>query len=418
MSVETLLAATEASAASAVTAPPPSAPPEELKTPAEVPPVTTEGQPVDTPATEPEQDQEPDLEVIPETSGDFPKYKELFKDHPELRQIVGRERAFSELAPGGSLAELREIVQRIPSVSDAEQLVADAEVKRSFGETFREDPTTFVESLKESDPYAFQNFATRLPEILAEAEPELYKQQAKAYTDQVLTNVLLYAQQAGNQALYDAVQLIARDGLGTRLGMQPAPVTRGNSELDKLRREKQEREQSDAQAQFTSFWNQTDNVVIETTTGEISSAIKKALPQATEAQTKRMVQEAYSKSLELINQQPQTLAQIEKYRADALKGRRGIAEHKAIVSYITARMKTPVTQAVKQVVSEWTAQVLKLNHAEIEKKKTIAANSKDVGTGPQGTTSAAAGAPPANGKPRHVSDVLKELAAGTYVPKK
>jgi len=70
----------------------------------------------------------------------------------QLRQIIGRERAFSELAPNGSFQELKQIVERIPSLADAEQLVADADSKRTFSQTFREDPMQFAESLKESDP--------------------------------------------------------------------------------------------------------------------------------------------------------------------------------------------------------------------------------------------------------------------------
>jgi hypothetical protein len=155
-------------------------------------------------------------------------------------------------------------------------------------------------------------------------------------------------------------------------------------------------------------------VVINSTVTEIESAIKKALPTATEAQLKRMVKESYDRTLELMNAQPQTIAQINAYRENAKRGKQGIAEHNAIVSYINGRMKLVVPKAAKSVIDEWSGQVLKLNQDKTDKQKAIAARTKDVGSGPQGTSSAAGAVPVKTGANRHTKDVFAEIEAGTY----
>lgn len=367
-------------------------------------------QPTDGAVAEPEVEQEPNLEETPETSGDFAKYKPLFKENPELRNIIGREQAFSSL---GSFSEVREIVQRIPTVADAEQLVADSESKRELGRTFREDPTTFVESLKESDPYAFQKLAQELPGVLAESDPAAWGAQARTYSNAVLTNLAQIAHQEGNQDLLTAIHVVAQK-LGARLGAEPTPQ-RGNSEVERLRKQAQDRDEADKEAAFNTFWQSTDQVVIDDTVGQIEAAIKKALPSATQAQLQRMVKEGYDRTLELMNQQPQTLSAINQYRDGARKGRQGIAEHKQIVQFITGRTKLVVPKAVKGVIDEWSGQVLKLNTENIQKKTALAAKTRDVGTGPGATTSAAAPTNAGQGK-LHTKEIWDRLDKGTYVP--
>jgi hypothetical protein len=416
MPVETLPVETAASVAaedptktapSAVEAPP-------TETPATVPP--PEETPAEKPAEgEPIEETEPDLEAQPETSGDFAKYKPLFKDNPELRNIIGRERAYSEL---GEFSEVREIVQRIPTIADAETLVSDAENKRILGQTFREDLPAFVESLKESDPLAFQNFAKQLPELLAETDEALWVEQARTYTGRVLSNAFSIAQSSGDAELQKAVDMVARS-LGVSIGQQPSQPARGNSEVERLRRELADRNKQDADAEFDSFWNETDGAIISSATSEIESAIRKALPAVEDAQLGRMKKEAYEQVLGLLNAQPQTVSQVNSYREAAQKGRRGIADHKAIVNFMTQRARQVIPKAVKSVVDEWSGKVLKLNTDKLNKRKDIAASTKDVGSGPQGTTSAATSLPSnTNGKPRSADTILKELAAGTYVARK
>ena len=414
-------AAPPASVAGAVATPP--APPtgtvvEEPK----VPPVEGQPETPETPSTtaiaEPEA--EVNLDEVPEGSGDFAKYKDLLKAHPELapelKQIIGREKAFSELAPNGSFTEMREILTRIPSLDDAEQLVADSENHRTLAKTFREDAATFVESLKDSDPLAFQKFATELPDVLAQTDEKLYSEQARVYSNRVLTNLDIIAANSGNADLQQAVRMVAQ-ALGARLGVEQQQAPRQASEASRLRKQIEERDQKDAEAAFSSFWDQTDRVVIDHSVSSIEASIKKALPSATQAQLQRMVNEAYEKTLQLLNAQPQTISQINTYRENAKRGKQGIADHKAIVSYITGRTNLVIPKAVKGVIDEWSGQVLKLNTESIEKRQALAAKTKDVGSGPQGTTSAAGPASAGNGKARHINDILSEIATGNYKPK-
>lgn len=420
MSVEALIAATETKAAAATPAATPAATEPEVKpvvTPAEEPKPgevkPAEGQPEIAQAeTAVEETTEINLDEVPETSGDFPKYKELFRANPELRQIVGREKAFSEL---GNFSDVREIVSRIPTVEDAETLTEQAENARSFGETFRGDRTKFVESLKESDPLAFQALVSELPEILASTDEKLYIEQARTFTNRVMTNTLALAQQSGDAELLKAVQIVAQ-----YLGVQhsdASPRTADTSEAARLRKQIADRDKSDANQAFESFWNSTDEVIIGNTVSEIDRTLKQALPNATEKQLSRISREVYSKTLEMLNAQPQFRQQLDSFRANAMKGRQGIADHKALVDFATRRAKLVIPKVAKDVISEWSSEILKLDKETLDKKKQIAASTKDVGSGPQGTTSAAS--TQANGgggtKPRHVSDVFTEIENRNYV---
>src|SRR5882672_12175639 len=164
MSLEAVMQKVEtaASGAATTTAASPTAqePTKEVQQPVEGQPKLVVEEPIKLAAEEPtsqvtEPEAEPDLDLIPEGSGDYEKFKKVFETHPELKSelkhIIGREKAFSEMAPNGSFSDTREILQRIPTVEDAETLTEQAENARSFGETFRSDRSTFIESLKESD---------------------------------------------------------------------------------------------------------------------------------------------------------------------------------------------------------------------------------------------------------------------------
>jgi len=407
MSLETVLAATEASVASA-TAPAPSPSAESAKptTPAEEPKVIPAEQPI---PAEPIEETEPNIEEAPETSGDFQKYKPLFKDNPELRNIIGREKAFSEL---GNFSDVRAIVERIPTVEDAETLVSKAEAAEKFGQTFRGDLPLFLESLKDSDPLAFQQFATKLPDVLAETSPELFSEQARIYTNRVMSNVLATAQQSGDKDFLAAVQMVAQ-----YLGIQPGQGSQprsDNSEAARLRKQLADRDQTDASQAFQSFWGQTDEAIIGNCVTEIDRTLKHALPNATEKQLQRISREVWAKTLENLNAQPQFRSQLDGYRSSAMKGRQSIADHKAIVDFSTRRAKLVIPKVAKDVISEWSKEVLQLSTETLTKKKDIAASTKDVGTGPQGTTSAATPSTNGNGKPRSLNSIYEQIESGTY----
>lgn len=402
--LDKLSTAASAAAAAPATTPVVTEEPKVPVIPAEAPPKvdTPEGTPTEVPAEEPGEEVEPNLEEQPETSGDFAHYKPLFKEHPELRNILGREKAFSEL---GEFSTVREVMTRVPTVEDAETLVSDADTKREFSRSFREDQSTFISSLKESDPLAFQQLASKLPEILAETDLRLWQEQARAYIAPVLSNAFTIAQSQQDTELAKAVQMVSQ-ALQMPLGA-PAPRQEANPELERLRREKAERENSDKTAAFDSFWGQTDNAIIESTVGEIEKTLKTAVPQATPQQLKRMVGEVYQKTIETLGAQPQFTSQIQTYRSNAEKGRMGIADHKAIVDFSLRRAKLVIPKAAKDIITEWNSGIIQNGKSEIEKKQAIAKTTKDAGTGPQGTS--AVSTTPATTGPRHLKDVWKDL---------
>lgn len=407
------MAAIEAPPAAAV-APPVTPTPEE--TTAAVPPAADATLPTDQPTDgaapetqEPEQ--EPNLEETPETSGDFAKYKPLFKEHPELRNIIGREQAYSSL---GQFSEVREIVQRIPTVADAEQLVADSENRREMGRTFREDVPTFVESLKNADPLAFQQFIQELPSVLAETNPEMYSAQNRVHANNFLTRMAEIAHEEGNQALLDAVNALAQRA-GARLGAQQQQQPRGNPELERLRKEKQEREQADNQAALTVFNTSVDDAVGEDMLTQIDKTIKDKFPSATQKQLVAMVRETYERSMDMLRAQPQTMAQVNQFHENAGRGKRGDQDKRSAIQFITGRTRLIVPKAIKVTFDEWSPSIIAVNKDTIDKKTALAAKTRDVGTGPGATTSAAAPTNAGQGK-LHAKDIFAKLADGTYVP--
>lgn len=363
------------------------------------------------PLAEVEEELEPNLEETPESSGDFAKYKHLYKDNPDLRNIIGRERAFSDL---GDYSEVKGVIEKVPTVADAEDMSTKAENHRLMGEAFRESPEEFFGSLAESDPRAFETSLSRLPEILAEEHPNLYSAQAREYSNRVISNVLAIAQNSRDEELLKAAQVVAQF-----LGVQRFAASDAqprNSEAEKYKRQLRERDEADANAAFENFYNQTDEAIIDTGVSEIESTIKRALPDATQGQLKRLVTEAWDKVRSTMGAQPQTSSELtNRLQRARTNGRMGINEHKEIVSFATRRMKLIIPRICKDIISEWSKDVLQRNQKEITTKKDIAQKTRDAGSGPQGTTSAAA-APASSNKRRTSEDIYKELENRTYVP--
>jgi len=426
MSLEAVMQKVEtaASGAATTTAASPTAqePTKEVQQPVEGQPKPVVEEPIKPVVEEPtsqvtEPESEPDLDAIPEGSGDYEKFKKVFESHPdlktELKHIIGREKAFSEMAPNGSFSDTREILQRIPTVEDAETLTEQAGHAQEFGRTLREDRAQFVESLKISDPLAFQALVSELPDLLAQTDEKLYESQARTFTNRVMTNTLALARQSGDEELFKAVQIVAQ-----YLGVQHSeafPRAADTSEAARLRKQLEERDQNDANQAFTSFWNATDEVIIGTTVAEIDRTLKQALPNATQKQLERMSKEVYAKTLETLNAQPQFRTQLDSYRNSAMKGRQGIADHKALVDFATRRAKLVIPKVAKDIISEWSSEIMKLSNETLDKKKAIAAATKDVGNGPQVTTSAASTQGNGAGKPRHMNDIFSEIENRNYV---
>src|SRR5215469_14052740 len=177
--VDALATQTEVGAAPPVAVEEPKAQPSPAEEPK--PEIAAEGQP--SAEAEPQPEAEVDLDAKPESSGEYSKYKPLFKDNPELRNIIGREAAFSEL---GDFSEVKGIIERIPTLEDAETMASASENLRSFGETFRSNPTDFFLTLRDNDASAASRLVSALPQVLAETDPSLYSEQARFYTSNVL----------------------------------------------------------------------------------------------------------------------------------------------------------------------------------------------------------------------------------------
>lgn len=411
--LEQKFAKIESNAASAAAIP--GTPSPSVETPA-TPPAAVPGQ--ETPAEKPIEGVEPeeaevDLEAAPESSGDFSKYKPLFQENPELRQILGREKAFSEMQGEQPFSEFKEIHERVPTLADAERLVEESSNAREFGRTYRENPVQFVESLRQSDPNAFGKLISDLPNILAKTDVNSWRAQATSYLDPVLANLHGIAVRENNEALQQAVQLVAQS-LGIAPGSRTAAV--GNSEVEELRKKLAEKENSEGQQAFQNFWSQTDAKVMDQSVSEIESTLKKIVPSATEPHMKRMVGEVYTNLLAALGAQPQFVAQVDTYRQNAKKGRMGISDHNAIVDFSFKRAKLAIPRIARDVAAEWNESILQTNNKKIEQKSAIAAKTKDVGSGPQATTSAAA-AVPKSGKMTS-EDIFKAMESGTYVPPK
>lgn len=358
-----------------------------------------------TEAVEPEP--EVDLDETPESSGDFDKYKPLFAANPELRAILGREQAFSDIAPNGSFRELKSIVERVPSLEDAETLANDSANHRAMGETFRRDPLGFTESLKENDPFAFQQFAQRLPEILAQTDPALYEQQAKFYSNGVLDHLFTAAQRSGNEQDALAVQMVARQ-LGVQLGGQRLQPINDNSEVARLRRELAEKNNSDAQGRAESFWDGTQTEHYQTSASEIESMIKTSSPNVTPGQLKRMTSEVWEKVNSRLAQQPQTMAQINQFKASVGKGKTGASDHKAIVDFAMRRTRQLMPIVWKEVSKEWSDQVVATNKEKLDKKKGVTSTAAPV------VTSSARQPAAKTGLKKTFGNVFDALRNGTY----
>src|SRR5262249_43891095 len=262
---------------------------------------TTDQKPLETSDAIDASEAEVDLEAAPESSGDFAKYKPLFAENPELKQILGREAALSELQGDTPWSEFKQIHEMVPTLADAETLTEEANNAREFGRIYRESPSEFVENLRESDANAFSKLALELPEILAKVDVNLWRQQAEAYIDPVLQNLYGIARSEKNEELVKAVQLVFQS-LGIS-GRRAAPIA--NSEVEELKNKLKQRDEADQEAAYNDFRETTDSAIQEHTVSAIADALKQAAPTATEAQMKRMVQETYAALLKSLGGQPE-----------------------------------------------------------------------------------------------------------------
>lgn len=362
-----------------------------------------------------EDEQEPDLEAAA-SQEQISKYKDAYKLHPELRNIVARHNAILELFPDG-FKEARELREMIPTLEDAERLNNEAEQYRAMGEAFRSDPVGYIESLKESDAGAFLQLAKEMPQTLATLDVGAYREQARYYVTAVLENLQTALEGSDDKELQDALKLVTSRGLGMNLGSSAA--TRSNrpdprdAELERLRRRENARQREGASEAFQEFHQQVETGYSDAVVTDIEAKIKAALPTASEPQLKRMVRETWDQLQDKLAEQPQTKAQTAKAYEAARNGRVGLAEQRNLVDFLVRRAKATVPGLIKAVVTDWSSNVLRLNGKEIKERKEVAERTRDAGSG--------AGAGGGTGKPvekpkgpRTTAQIVEELRTGTY----
>ena len=356
-----------------------------------------------------QEEQELNLDEAPEGTGDFSKYKEHFKTSPELRQILGQHKAMTELRGEQPFSEFRAIHELFPTLQDAEEVSNLANQHREMGRVLRESPQDFLDSLRESDSNAYSKLVQSLPQILAEEDRELYSSQARYYVSEVMDN--LYRAGQGNQEFLTALGTVAQ-ALGINMGM-PNATRPANTEADKLRQQLKDREEADRQQQYQNFHSSVETSFMENVVTEIESGVKKLIPTANQEQLEIIVPRIWQAVNSRLEAQPQTKADVQKRYESARKGRTGQAEQREFLDFLNRKAKLVLPLAIKEEVNKWTKAALATNNTKTEKKQDIAARSRDVGSGPQGTSSVSASQP--NGKPRKFNEIIGELQSGTYV---
>jgi signal transduction histidine kinase len=230
-------------------------------------------------------------------------------------------------------------------------------------------------------------------------DKNLWIEQRTETFQEILDNAAQIAQSNGDQVVLDAARAIAQS-MGLRLGMSLAKprVDPRDSELERLRKQEQERTSNDHRQNYDSFRNSINEEYIETVTQEIETDLKAALAKANLADAgdsvlKRMVKDAYDRLDEKMNSQPDTRKRMSEAFQAAFRDRRmSASDRKGILDFVTRRARATRPAVVREVVEEWTKSILGANRKTIQTKQTVAATTKDVGT--------STGAPPTtNGKP-------------------
>lgn len=344
------------------------------------------------PSAEPEPEveaAEPDLEARPELPENaFHKYAQvkvvdekgeqvpLFKFMPELRGIIGRHEAFSEL---GSISDLRGLVEKFPTPEDVERLTADAEAHAALNEAFRGDPKQFLAKLQETDEGAFRKFAEQLPELYFEADSRGYQNWVTRAAEDVLSGIRREAEARGIAELVEAIDTIGTQAFGRRLDARTAsaaPDAR-DTRIAELERKLAEQKKGEASEAFTAFQQDVHEEHTEYAVGKIEEAIKKAVPQATPAQLKRMVQESWGKLDATLKAQPQTRQRVQDALKAARTGKASENDKKALIDFLHKRADLSIPVTVKAVISEWTRDVLGARKQQIEKQKQTAEATKE-----------------------------------------
>lgn len=312
---------------------------------------------------------EPDIEEASPESGNFSKFKHLFKDNPELRAIVGREAALSELYP--TFSEAKQIRELIPTLEDAEKIVENSRALTQLSDDFRTNPSAYLDTLKHTDEYAFSKLVNALPAYL-ENDEQAYLGVARPIINNLFDN--LHKQSQGNADFQAHLTAVAQS-LGINLGAYRA-ATPVNSEVDRLKAQLSEREQRDRTAQVETFFQSADSEFSERTIGDIDKALAKTgFSDRIKDTIKREVWDATNEEMK---SQPQTMAYINQARARASQGRSSSSELRDLVNFTYKRLAPVTARLLKDQISTWSKEVSTKAQVDLAKKQTVAATTATI----------------------------------------
>ncbi len=388
-------------------------------------PVVPDGQtPADpaTPADELEQplvegqteevDGEPEIEESVE-SKPFSEYKDAIQSHPELRTVLGREKAFSELFP--KFSEAKQLRDWFPSQEDAERIVDEANNLRTMGETFRNDPAGYMDSLRGSDPTAYQRLVESMPTYLSQADPNLYTAVARPIVNTVFDNLYDAAVAAGDKDFASKLIEIANKGLGINLGGYRPQTNTANSETERLRQQLKERDDRDRQSGYQSFVQETDDAFSSAVMQHIDDVLDKStFPEKVKETIKSRLWTSVNATMK---NQPAVKREVETLYAKAAAGRATRAEQSKLIDFLKQRAISQIPSLYKSEAATWAKVVVTKNKEDIERKQGIANTTKDAGSGAGSTGAAKVATVRPSGVRKNIDDVLAAARSGTYARK-
>lgn len=233
--------------------------------------VAQDGQPPEAPKTE-----EAELQLKDPTA-----YRQVFRAHPELRNLYYRDRAIAETFPGG-VNEMRQYKEALPSLEDVQSVIeARDNLAELDGLYYSDDPSQFIERLAGEDAQAFGRLAASFPNALYNLNPEAYREHiAQPVIQSALSNLYNLALSRGDDGenLMNAVEVISMNLLGKRFSetQRQGAGLRDPRELELQRREQtlNQREQQAQQQQFQQFHSATNEAAVTGVIGAIKAVVQ------------------------------------------------------------------------------------------------------------------------------------------------
>lgn len=327
-----------------------------------------------------------DLQLVPDEHDDILKYKPLFKENPELRGIVGRHAAFTEMYPDFQFA--KQLHETFPDQESMEQAMNDAGEWQRVSTILTERPEDFPAEYAEANPLGFARMAREIPKLLEQSDKNAWIAQRTETFQEILDNAAAIASQSQDQEVLAALQLVARN-MGLRLGAS-AQVQRTDprdAELTKLRKESEDRKSGEKKQAYDNFRQSVDGDYTESVISEIETDLKGALvkaniPDASEAVMKRMVKDVWDRLDQKMREQPDTQKRIrDAFQAANSSGRMGESDKRSILDFVLRKAKATRPAIMREVVNEWTKSIIGAQAKKTEKLQTVAAQTKDVGSG-------------------------------------